>query len=80
MVVPFALGERTEELGRIVLLAVVTLKATLVGKGFLLTCTDRTCEGSLVSILMPSKKELIENFVGKLKMSYLSSDGCKNDL
>jgi hypothetical protein len=54
MMVPFALGERTEELGRIVFLAVVTLKATLVGEGFLLTCTDRTCERSLVPILMPS--------------------------
>jgi hypothetical protein len=80
MTVPFALGERTEELGRIVFLAVVTLKATLVGEGFLFTCMDRTCEGSLVPILMPSKKGLIKGFVDKLKIPYLSSDGRKNDL
>jgi hypothetical protein len=58
MMVPFALGESTEELGRIVFLAVVTLKATFVGEGFLFTCMDRTCEGSLVSILMSSKREI----------------------
>jgi hypothetical protein len=80
MMVPFALGERTEELGRAVFLAVVTLEATLVGEGLLLACTDRTCEGSLMPILMPSRKELVKSFVCKLKMPYLSSEGCKNDL
>ena len=80
MMMPFALGERTEVLSRIVFLAVVTLKATLVGEGFLLACTDRTREGSLVPVLMPSKKDLVKSFVVKLKMPYLSSDGCKNDL
>jgi hypothetical protein len=58
MMVPFALGESTEELGRVVFLAVVTLKAALVGEGFLFACIDRTCEGSLVPILMPSKKDI----------------------
>jgi hypothetical protein len=55
MIVPFAFSERTEELGRIVFLADVTLKATFVGESFLLACMDKTCEGSLVPILMPSK-------------------------
>lgn len=58
MMAPFALGESTEELGRIVFLAVVTLKSTLVGEGFLFACMDRTCKGSLVPILMPSNKEI----------------------
>ena len=60
MMVPFALGERAEKLGRSVFLAVVTLKAPFVSESFLLACTDRTCEGSLVPILMPSKEELVK--------------------
>lgn len=76
---PLALGERTEELVRVVFFAVVTLKATLVGECFLLARKDRTYKGSLMSILMPSKIELVKDFSIKMKISYLSSDGCKND-
>jgi len=55
MTVTFALGERAEELGGIVFLAIVALKATLVGECFVLACVNRACERPLVSIFMPSK-------------------------
>lgn len=59
-------------------LAAVTLEAALVGERFFLAFMERACERSLVPILMPSKNYSVKTCAGRLKILYLSSDGCKN--
>jgi hypothetical protein len=68
--VPFALSKGTEEPRRMVSLAPVALKATLIGEPFLFACGDGTYKGSVVPIFMTSE-DLISNVLQRWNEEFL---------